>query len=89
MKVGTGRSLIERLGLDPGVEPGSEALVRRPHVWVDCGTDPRWPGVVIRQARSVDGEWLVQVSWVEVDPQRPGDAEHRMAWLPAEQVSPA
>lgn len=69
MRVGTGRSLIERLGLDPGVEPGS--------------------GVVIRQARSVEGEWLVQVSWVEVDPQRPGDAEHRVAWLPAGQVSPA
>lgn len=61
MKVGTGRSLIERLG----EEPGSEALVRRPP------------------------EWLVQVSWVEADPQRPGDAEHRVAWLRADQVSPA
>lgn len=89
MTPGGGRSLIERLGLDPGVVPGSDALVRRPHVWVGGGTEMRRPGVAIRQARSVEGGWLVQVSWVEADPQRPGEAEHRVAWLPADQVSSA
>lgn len=89
MSAGEGRALVERLDLTPDVVPGSDAVVRRPHVWVSPGQELPAPGVVVRQARTPDGSWIVKVAWTHQDPQRPREAEHHLEWLPADQVKPA
>lgn len=86
----SGRSLAERLDLDPPIVEGSDAPVRKPHVWVDRDRDLPAPGVVLRQAKSAtDQSWIVKVTWVAHDPMRPEEPAHRTEWVPAARVKTA
>lgn len=84
------RSLSERLDLDPPLVAGSEARIRKPHVWVDRGQDLPAPGIVLRQARSAeDNAWLVKVAWARQDPMRLNETDLHVEWVDASRVKPA
>lgn len=77
-------------GSTPSLQPGSDALVRRPHAWLDRGRDLPAPALVVRWARSAEtGAWLALVTWTHQDPQRPDAPEHHTEWVAADRLSPA